>query len=139
MGVAGSQGQARVPVIASPRRDDSGTPGVGTGQLEGKVDGLAATHGKHGIGQITRGQFCQSPAQRGTLFGDKVMVTDVQFIEGALEGVNNRRMPVTQVKDTAIAMAVDEAFFVVHIPEANAAAAAWYEIHPELGEKICLA
>ena len=53
-----------------------------------------------------------------------MVVSDVEFIEGTFERLNHNRVPVAQVKDSAIAVAVDQAYLVLHIPKVDALAPA---------------
>ena len=108
---------------------------MGTGKLEGKVDGLPAANGKDAIGKVTGGQLRQPPGKRGSRLRDEVVVTDIPLIQGFPQRLHDDRVPVSQIKDPAIAVAVDEPPVAAEVPDMNPFTPAWYKLHPILSKE----
>jgi hypothetical protein len=96
-------------VVAPSRRQDALPAGVGPGELQGKVDRLAAANGKDGVGQVAGSQLGQAAGQRGAVLREQVVIANVELVQGALQGFDGHRVAVPEVENAAVAVAVDEA------------------------------
>ena len=105
---AGSLAASASPVGRGSRRSPRRAlaAGVGAGQLEREVDGLAAPTANTTPGS---GRRCWPRAARpaGPPAGDQVVVADVEVVEALADRGDDPGVAVAEVEDAAVAVAVD--------------------------------
>ena len=118
-------------MVPADRRHDTGTTGVGAGDLEGQVDRFTAADPEHHAGQQTIGAGRQPLGQQGSPAGDQMMIADVEVIHRSPHGGDHRRVAMAEIEHAPVAVAVVEPASVERVAESRPAALAHHEIQSE--------
>jgi hypothetical protein len=79
--------------------------------------------------------FGQALGQESPLFTEQMVVADVQFLEALDERFHQHRVPMAQVKDAAVAVAIYHALLAADVPQIGPFAATHHEIYACLLEE----
>ena len=84
--------------------------------MRGARPRLAAAHSENGIIQASWCKRSHSLGQPCPLLADKMMIADVEFAKRFNQCLNDLRISVSEIENTAVAMAVDQPLFACGIP-----------------------
>ena len=72
------------------------------------------------------------------MFANQVVIADVQLIQRLAQAGEDGRMAVAQIVEATVAVAVDQTFFAVHIPDVKGFALAGMKSNPAFLKKRAL-
>jgi len=128
--VPGGEAEAALAVVAALDRDDAAPLGGTPRGLQRHLHRLAPAGREDGVGEVSGRDGRQSRGQLGARAARKVVVSDVQLVQGGAQRVAHLGVPMAEVEDAAVQVEVEQ-LAAVEVPDPIALAAPDHEVDAE--------